>query len=486
MSLDVKALQHFRYNLEPCALCRSACVSTQWNGILYEWWLKPPYDTLDNRLAIAKIYTGLASERFNRFLKIQIKQTALEIKGRLAFPARIFLTQEIQQPLGTLNQLVSKFTEQLISKVTEHAGLQNILAEENSLPELQILVQCNPTFEKINDFILNNYHAVFAKIAIYAKETSSYEESPPDVLDLTQIKAENERIASQFLHSFFASGAWADSLVHTMLETSSDKRLTKELWMREIKRILPSILSTSGVSLLTQQFTISELEKLTQFYSSPLADAILKKITVSKLFENIKQIFLKAPELEHKIIEMLQTAANLKMSIEQDDMHEIIPGLFLGNCNVAGVEKRFNTIAKKVIKQFLQLHCITHIICLGSHQEPVYPNNFTYKLIPIRDHTSVDISAYFDATFAMIDQVLTSGKGILVHCDAGVSRSASIVIAYIMRKNRCDYESAFNQVRNKRSIIDPNTGFVKQLRTYQEKIRTEAAKDNPQIEILKV
>lgn len=466
MSLTTEALQIFGLSLEPCALCRSASVSTEWNGVIYKLWQQPLYDTLDHRLAIAKIYTQLANERLNRYWKLQIKHTITELKGRLLFPVGVFSTQElIQQASSQLPQFVSKL---------DNAFLKDVFAEENTFLELKILVQCNPTLEKINDFILNRFDHIFDTIAIYAKETTNQEESIPDnqqEIDLTQIESEHEQTACRFLHSFLASDFWADLLVHTKLETSSGKSLTKTVWLREIRRILPIFLRKSGPSHLIEQFTITELENLTQFYRSPLARSILRKIPLSRIFENIKQFCIRDQEIEQNLIEILQNAVSLKMFIGQEDMHEIIPGLFLGNRNAAGIDHRFNKTSQEVIRQFLQLHHITHIICLSNHQEPIYPKDFTYKLIPIEDYSCIDISAYFDTTFELIEHVLTSGKGILVHCDAGVSRSASIVIAYLMRKNRCDYLSAFNQIRDKRSFIDPNPGFVQQLCNYQEKIK---------------
>ena len=50
------------------------------------------------------------------------------------------------------------------------------------------------------------------------------------------------------------------------------------------------------------------------------------------------------------------------------------------------------------------------------------------------------------------------------HCAAGVSRSASILIAYLMREKKMKYQEAHDFVKSKRSIIIPNSGFVQQLK----------------------
>lgn len=55
---------------------------------------------------------------------------------------------------------------------------------------------------------------------------------------------------------------------------------------------------------------------------------------------------------------------------------------------------------------------------------------------------------------------------VYVHCNAGVSRSASFVIAYLMRELAMTFEEAFTFVKQKRPQIMPNHGFVTQLKQY--------------------
>ncbi|KAL0175932.1 hypothetical protein M9458_028262, partial [Cirrhinus mrigala] len=59
-----------------------------------------------------------------------------------------------------------------------------------------------------------------------------------------------------------------------------------------------------------------------------------------------------------------------------------------------------------------------------------------------------------------------NGQAILVHCKMGVSRSASTVIAYLMKQQGWALDHALNHVRERRPIVQPNEGFLKQLHTY--------------------
>uniref|UniRef100_A0A8C8ZKE6 Dual specificity phosphatase 19 n=1 Tax=Prolemur simus TaxID=1328070 RepID=A0A8C8ZKE6_PROSS len=57
---------------------------------------------------------------------------------------------------------------------------------------------------------------------------------------------------------------------------------------------------------------------------------------------------------------------------------------------------------------------------------------------------------------------------VLVHCNAGVSRAAAIVIGFLMNSEETSFTSAFSSVKNARPSICPNSGFMEQLRIYQE------------------
>ncbi len=61
-------------------------------------------------------------------------------------------------------------------------------------------------------------------------------------------------------------------------------------------------------------------------------------------------------------------------------------------------------------------------------------------------------------------------RRVLVHCQAGVSRSAAICIAYLMKHVGMHLTDAYAVVKAARFIIDPNEGFMRQLKEYQTKL----------------
>ena len=66
-----------------------------------------------------------------------------------------------------------------------------------------------------------------------------------------------------------------------------------------------------------------------------------------------------------------------------------------------------------------------------------------------------------------IDSCFASGGKVLVHCNDGMSRSASLVIAYLMQKYGLDFKAALTHVQSRRFCVQPNDGFEQQLREFE-------------------
>lgn len=139
---------------------------------------------------------------------------------------------------------------------------------------------------------------------------------------------------------------------------------------------------------------------------------------------------------------------------------EIIPRLFLSGDDVA------------LNLDILKAKNITHILNLTSNIVNKYESIFKYKKIRIFDIPSEKILKYFKEVFEFIENGLENiNQSVLVHCNAGVSRSSSFVIGYLMyKKIAMSYNQAFELVKSKRSKICPNQGFVNQLISFESEI----------------
>ena len=91
--------------------------------------------------------------------------------------------------------------------------------------------------------------------------------------------------------------------------------------------------------------------------------------------------------------------------------------------------------------------------------------------LAVEDRVASKLYVYFDLVADKIQQVHLSGGKILVYCRAGMSRSASLCIAYFMKYHGLSFDDAFVYVKNRRPIIHPNIGFLRQLRDYEQKLR---------------
>ncbi|KAL8621281.1 hypothetical protein ACOMHN_008106 [Nucella lapillus] len=99
-----------------------------------------------------------------------------------------------------------------------------------------------------------------------------------------------------------------------------------------------------------------------------------------------------------------------------------------------------------------------------------FPTLFRYLHIPVRDSACADLTAWFAQANLFIDQVKAEGGRVLVHCHAGRSRSATICMAYLISSLHLSLDDAFEYVRSRREVIDPNLNFMRQLQDYHQKM----------------
>ena len=118
-------------------------------------------------------------------------------------------------------------------------------------------------------------------------------------------------------------------------------------------------------------------------------------------------------------------------------------------------------------KAFLDKNGITHILICAEGCEMFYEGQYKYKVIYLDDSPDQNILKYFKDAFDFINEAaITKGK-IYIHCVMGISRSASIVIGYLMYMNKLSYNEAYMHVKSKRQQISPNSGFIQQLQHFE-------------------
>ena len=152
-------------------------------------------------------------------------------------------------------------------------------------------------------------------------------------------------------------------------------------------------------------------------------------------------------------------------SIQYDRMvgpAQILPFLYLGSEYHAT-----NT-------EWLNKCGIEAILNVSNRYPEIDETQFEYKHFPVRDSGDSDITSIFNDSFDFINNVRESGRKLLVHCQAGISRSATICIAYLMLIEGRTMEEAIKYVRSSRKCINPNFGFMGQLYEYEKELKSKS------------
>uniref|UniRef100_A0A1I8F2R3 Protein-tyrosine-phosphatase n=1 Tax=Macrostomum lignano TaxID=282301 RepID=A0A1I8F2R3_9PLAT len=95
------------------------------------------------------------------------------------------------------------------------------------------------------------------------------------------------------------------------------------------------------------------------------------------------------------------------------------------------------------------------------------------RKISVDDNPQADIGQHFDAVADRINSEALNGRRVLVYCKAGVSRSATLVLAYLVKHAGLSLREAHSVCKRRRPFIRPNAGFWRQLCTFELSRRGE-------------
>ncbi|KAI4348108.1 hypothetical protein L6164_008869 [Bauhinia variegata] len=122
-------------------------------------------------------------------------------------------------------------------------------------------------------------------------------------------------------------------------------------------------------------------------------------------------------------------------------------------------------------RDILKQNGITHILnCVGFACPEYFKADFMYRTLWLQDSPSEDITSILYDVFDYFEDVREQGGRVFVHCCQGVSRSTSLVIAYLMWREGQSFDDAFQYVKAARGIADPNMGFACQLLQCQKRV----------------
>lgn len=202
--------------------------------------------------------------------------------------------------------------------------------------------------------------------------------------------------------------------------------------------------------------------------SSSSEDRVSKEKLIK---ENLRGIMM-TEDLDNLTCKMIHTALKARLGFDirpfreyidneilvtmaqMDKPSQIFDYLYLGSeWNAANFEE-------------LQKNNVGYILNVTREIDNFFPASFTYMNIRVYDVEMTDLLSHWADTYNFINNARKSGQAVFVHCKMGISRSASTVIAYAMKQYHWPLDVALAYVKERRSIVNPNEGFMKQLQTY--------------------
>jgi|TARA_B110000305_G_C19003183_1_gene431395 protein-tyrosine phosphatase len=155
------------------------------------------------------------------------------------------------------------------------------------------------------------------------------------------------------------------------------------------------------------------------------------------------------------------------ISYNEFSASDIIDNIYIGNVYDAHNIDRLNELN------------IKNVISAVTGFDNIYDDSFNHLSLNLIDNENQDIIHYFEITNHYLDNIISKNISssseknkhkILIHCICGVSRSVTILLAYIIKKYNYTPKYALKIVQKKRNIANPNDNFMKQLWTYYENI----------------
>ncbi|XP_023673608.2 dual specificity protein phosphatase 16 [Paramormyrops kingsleyae] len=124
-------------------------------------------------------------------------------------------------------------------------------------------------------------------------------------------------------------------------------------------------------------------------------------------------------------------------------------------------------------KELMQQNDIAYVLnASNTCPKPDFIPESHFLRVPVNDSFCEKILPWLDKSVEFIEKAKASNARVLVHCLAGISRSATIAIAYIMKRMDMSLDEAYRFVKEKRPTISPNFNFLGQLLDFEKKIKS--------------
>ncbi|KAL7633793.1 UNVERIFIED_CONTAM: hypothetical protein RMT77_015749 [Armadillidium vulgare] len=187
-------------------------------------------------------------------------------------------------------------------------------------------------------------------------------------------------------------------------------------------------------------------------YPELCEDALMRPKAGSEYESSVNTCYLECPAEDGTVPVTVPppSPCGNENAIETAQVAQVLPFLYLGNAKDAQDSR------------ILEAHGIQRVLNVTSLPPPP-PDGRDRKTLPAHDSGQQNLMQYFDEAIDYIDEARRVGERVLVHCQAGVSRSPTIVLAYLMKHTRMTMVEAYKLLKARRPVISPNLNFMGQL-----------------------
>ena len=197
-----------------------------------------------------------------------------------------------------------------------------------------------------------------------------------------------------------------------------------------------------------------------------------KTISISKEEEKFKEIKNKKEKREKETRKILKNVKKRKCNMCNQLINDylftahysshpsqILPGIYLGNY-----------INANNLEEIRRLRINYILNCASDIKINNLPTDVKYCHLDMIDSPQLNIFQYFGKAFAFIESARKNNCNILIHCKLGISRSTSILIAYMIKHYGYSVKKSLDLIKSKRKQVNPNNGFINQLYSFERYI----------------
>ncbi len=118
----------------------------------------------------------------------------------------------------------------------------------------------------------------------------------------------------------------------------------------------------------------------------------------------------------------------------------------------------------------LEDYNITHVINVSEEISNYFPDDMDYLRISVSDTNDASLESYFGRALRFIQEA-GDDSNIFIHCFMGSSRSATIVVLYLMKYHKMSFNQAYKFLKNKRPVVNMNVSFAEELQDIEKNMR---------------